>query len=74
MIRVEEAWGLLRREKGAKAGAEAQGIMIAHIDTGYRRHPEVWMSIPEQSGHQFHGKADTDSISFRTPIPFESGQ
>jgi len=32
------------------------------------------LSIPEQSGHRFHGKADTDSISFRTPIPFESGQ
>jgi len=32
------------------------------------------MSIPEQSGHPFHAKADSDSIPFRTPIPFESGQ
>ncbi len=32
------------------------------------------LSIPEQSGHRFHGKADTDSIPFRTLIPFESGQ
>jgi len=32
------------------------------------------VSIPEQSGHPFHAKADSDSIPFRTPIPFESGQ
>ena len=32
------------------------------------------VSIPEQSGHLFHGKADSDSIPIRTPIPFESGQ
>ncbi|MFT5729861.1 MAG: hypothetical protein ACI8PB_004034, partial [Desulforhopalus sp.] len=31
------------------------------------------MHIPEQSGHRFHVKLDGDSISFRTPIPFESG-
>ena len=38
--------------------------------------PEIvnWLSIPEQSGHPFHAKADSDSIPFRTPIPFESGQ
>ena len=28
------------------------------------------LSIPEQTGHRFHVKPDTDSISFRTPIPF----
>ena len=32
------------------------------------------LSIPEQSGHRFHVKADSDSIPIRTPIPFESGQ
>ena len=32
------------------------------------------VSIPEQSGHRFHAKADSDSIPIRTPIPFESGQ
>jgi hypothetical protein len=42
MIRAEEAWELLRQKNGAKVGAEAQGILIAHIDTGYRQHPEVW--------------------------------
>jgi|GEM_PF-2785035 len=35
---------------------------------------ESRVSIPEQSGHPFHAKADSDSIPFRTPIPFESGQ
>lgn len=64
MIRAEEAWGLLRREKGAKAGAEAQGIMIAHIDTGYRRHPEVWTEhfkdrpVRPDLGHDYYSDAD----------------
>lgn len=64
MIRAKEAWELLRRVKGAKAGAEAQGIMIAHIDTGYRRHPEVWTERSEDRpvrpdlGHDYYSEAD----------------
>jgi len=32
-----------------------------------------WVHIPEHSGHPFHVNLDSDSISFWTPIPFESG-
>jgi hypothetical protein len=42
MIRAEGAWRKLRKERGAPQGAEASGISIGHIDTGYRKHPEVW--------------------------------
>ena len=41
-IRAVDAWTKLRSERGASAGAEADGVLIAHIDTGYRKHPEVW--------------------------------
>jgi len=53
------------------------GIVIEVLLTAYSGRGGVFllcMSIPEQSGHPFHGKADSDSIPFRTPIPFESGQ
>ncbi len=42
MIRAADAWQRLRDERGAMKGLEARGVVIAHVDTGYRRHPEVW--------------------------------
>ncbi len=39
--RVPEAWELLRSD-GKPAGSEAAGVVIAHPDTGYLRHPEIW--------------------------------
>jgi len=59
---------------GAKHGANdaefgqitATGITI--------RDASGMVHIPEHSGHRFHVNPDSDSISFRTPIPFESGQ
>ena len=41
-IRAPEAWLKIQNRFGIKPGQEAQGISIAHIDTGYTRHPEIW--------------------------------
>jgi hypothetical protein len=39
--RVPEAWKMLRAE-GKPDGAEATGVLIAHPDTGYIEHAEIW--------------------------------
>ena len=39
--RVPEAWALLRAQ-GQPDGAEASGVVIAHPDTGYIEHAEIW--------------------------------
>jgi hypothetical protein len=65
MIRAEDAWKMLRTERGVKNGAEAEGVLIAHIDTGYRDHPEVWAEnmgrrpIDPSRGHDYY-ENDTD--------------
>lgn len=41
-VRVPEAWESLRSATGASEGEEADGIVIAHPDTGYLEHPEIW--------------------------------
>ena len=40
-VRSREAWAALRRH-GRAEGREAQGVLVAQIDTGYRPHPEIW--------------------------------
>ncbi len=37
-----KAWEKIRDRQKVAAGAEADGILVAHIDTGYRDHPETW--------------------------------
>lgn len=44
---TEEAWRLIRDKKAAAVGEEARGIAIAHVDTGYRPHPEIWALAPD---------------------------
>lgn len=44
-VRAPDAWEKLRDVKGKPAGREAAGIVIAHPDTGYRRHPENWTPV-----------------------------
>ena len=44
-IRVFDAWEKIRNRFGLSEGAEAEGIFIAHPDTGYRHHPETWQEI-----------------------------
>lgn len=39
--RVPEAWAVLRAD-GKPDGAEATGVVIAHPDTGYIEHAEIW--------------------------------
>ncbi len=41
-IAALEAWEAIRNETGRPPGEEAAGIVIAHPDTGYRPHPEIW--------------------------------
>ena len=76
------------RHSVAPASLSAQGpVTQEHLDSwsinlggGWQgkslmmKRPAKWVNIPEQTGHRFHAKPDSDSISFRTPIPFESGQ
>lgn len=45
MVRAAAAFALVREAMpGAEEGAEAKGILVAHPDTGYREHPEIWSS------------------------------
>ncbi len=44
-IRAAEAWRMIRDARGVGAGAEADGMLVAHTDTGYRDHPETWAEV-----------------------------
>ena len=44
-INVTEAWAMIRDANDLPEGLEASGIFIAHPDTGYRDHPEVWTEV-----------------------------
>ncbi|HBP90827.1 MAG TPA: hypothetical protein DD706_24435 [Nitrospiraceae bacterium] len=41
-ILVLEAWTKIRHRFDVAEGKEADGVIIAHPDTGYRHHPETW--------------------------------
>lgn len=41
-IKAENGWKTVRERHGMAAGKEADGIFIAHTDTGYLDHPETW--------------------------------
>lgn len=40
-VKAPLAWNKLQTQ-GKLEGAEGRGIKIAHLDTGYRKHPETW--------------------------------
>lgn len=40
-VHAPAAWAAIQRETARPHGREAQGIAIAHLDTGYREHPEL---------------------------------
>ncbi|MEO0996625.1 MAG: caspase family protein [Pseudomonadota bacterium] len=44
-VRAPRAWARVRGATGKTEGNEAAGIVVAHPDTGYRHHPEVWTEI-----------------------------
>lgn len=44
---VPAAWTLVRQKTGRPEGQEARGVTVAHVDTGYRPHPEIWTDAPE---------------------------
>jgi len=44
-IRVFDAWKKIRDRYGFAEGGEADGVLIAHLDTGYTKHPENWQDI-----------------------------
>jgi hypothetical protein len=44
-IQVLDAWKKIRDRLNLREGAEANGIIIAHPDTGYTHHPEIWNAI-----------------------------
>jgi hypothetical protein len=39
---VPEAWQRIRNTSARQAGREAEGVVIAHLDTGFTKHPENW--------------------------------
>lgn len=45
--RVPEAWEHLR-SLGKPAGAEARGVVVAHPDTGYLEHEEIWLPASDR--------------------------
>jgi caspase domain-containing protein/subtilase family protein len=59
-VRAIEAWGKIRSRYGRDEGDEAQGIYIAHVDTGYTKHPEIWHEangrkvIDVAKGHNYY--------------------
>jgi Caspase domain/Subtilase family len=64
---VPEAWSKIRTKYGRNEGDEAQGIYIAHIDTGYTKHPENWdeangrRAIDVAKGHNYYeGNSNTE--------------
>ena len=65
-IRVFEAWKKIRDRYGVAEGAEADGVLIAHPDTGYRHHPETWSEVggkrpidAAKGRNYYEGGADT---------------
>ncbi|MCA9468528.1 MAG: caspase family protein [Nitrospira sp.] len=64
-IRVAEAWQKIRDKYHRPEGAEAEGVLIAHPDTGYLPHPEIWAEtngrrpVDVAKGYNYYeGKAD----------------
>jgi len=63
-IRAMEAWTKLRNKSGRAEGSEAEGILIAHPDTGYLPHPEIWAGSPghrpvwPEKGYNYYEKTD----------------
>ncbi len=47
-LSATEAWQQVRDHKGVAEGQEAKGVLVAHIDTGYREHPENWQQVAGQ--------------------------
>lgn len=65
--RVPEAWAKIRTRFSRNEGDEAQGVYIAHIDTGYTKHPENWdelkgrRTIDVAKGHNYYeGNSNTE--------------
>lgn len=44
-VLADQAREKVRAKQDASEGSEATGVLIAHPDTGYRRHPELWETI-----------------------------
>lgn len=69
-IRAEAAWSSVRAATGQPEGLEAKGIVVAHPDTGYRRHPEIWAEDPDtrpawpEMGYDYYAEDDdpTDDL------------
>ncbi len=54
-VRAPEAWQYLRDNFGKVQGEEADGVRIAHLDTGYRRHPELYRERPKKTVLEEYG-------------------
>jgi thermitase len=44
LTRTKQAWKLEPGEEGKRFG---EGVVVAHPDTGYTRHPEIWLDDPQ---------------------------
>ncbi len=63
-IGAEKGWKLLRDKSGKAVGHEADSILIAHVDTGYLKHPETWQPfdgnrpIDAKKGYDYYDNDD----------------
>src|SRR5262245_28378935 len=63
-IQVPQAWAALRHDRSRPDGEEGSSVVIAHVDTGYRKHLEMWNADPRLSrllvsdGYDFLDKDD----------------
>ncbi len=77
-IRAIDAWQKIRASHGVAEGAEADGVLVAHIDTGYRDHPETWNEvggkrpIDPSKGHDYYDNDDDPSDPLLNDLPLDN--
>jgi hypothetical protein len=68
--RVPDAWKLVRAKRAVPPGQEASGVFVAHPDTGFLKHPEIWTAnastspVWAEKGRDYFGDDDdpTDDL------------
>lgn len=75
-VKASAAWTLVRTSLGRPAGREAQGVRIAHLDTGYREHPESYFTdgdyttiLPKSGFDLVDGGDPYDTLSTSGTLP-----
>ncbi len=70
---VAPAWALVRSTTGRAAGHESEGILLAHPDTGFTRHPENWSGATPSAVFAERGRDYIDDDADATDPLLSSG-